>query len=166
MSDDTALSLATEGSTLRLRATGEWVAREAPRLEPLTEGIADKAKDASKIEFDLTGVTRLDTLGAMLLEQARGALEAKGIAVDVKTLDEAQRVLLEEVATHGRAAEAPRPPQNSFVDLLADIGHVIRGVGEDIVGMNAFLGSSSPSSAACSSVGRGCACRPSSPRSS
>jgi phospholipid/cholesterol/gamma-HCH transport system permease protein len=140
MSEESALSLATEGSTLRLRASGEWIAREAPRLEPLAGAVVDEAKGASKILMDLTGVTRLDTLGAMLIEQARDALEAKGIAVEVETADEAQRVLLDEIATHNRTSEPPRPHSSSFVDLLADVGHVIRGVGSDIVNMNAFLG--------------------------
>ena len=76
-------------------------------------------------------------------------------------------VLLEEVATHGRAAEAPRPPQNRFVELLADIGACDsrrrRGHRRH---ERLSRGSSSPSSAACSSAGRGCACRRSSPRSS
>ena len=140
MSDESALSIATEGSVLRVRATGEWIAQEASRLEPLTDGVADKIKGASRVELDLSGVTRLDTLGAVLIDQAREALEAKGAKVEVKPADEAQRVLLEEVSTHARLSEPPRPAYNSFVEILADIGHVIRGVGSDIIGMNAFLG--------------------------
>ena len=105
MSDETALSLANDGSTLRLKAAGEWIAQEAARLEPLTAGVAEKTGGASRVEIDLTGVTRLDTLGAMLLYQTRGALEAKGVKVDVLTGNDKQRILLEEVASHESSLE-------------------------------------------------------------
>jgi phospholipid/cholesterol/gamma-HCH transport system permease protein len=140
MSDETALSLAKDGSTLRLRAAGEWVAHEAPRLEPLTADVAEKTGGASRVEMDLTGVTRLDTLGAMLLFQTRGALEAKGVKVDVLTANDKQRILLEEVASHEGVPETPLRHGSSFVEVLADVGSAIRGVGVDVIGMNAFLG--------------------------
>jgi phospholipid/cholesterol/gamma-HCH transport system permease protein len=140
MGEETALSLATEGSIVRLRASGEWVAQEAARLEPLTAGVADKTANASRVEMDLTGVTRLDTLGAKLLDQTRASLAARGVDVELRTADEAQRVLLEEVAAHGHQPSRPRPHHNNFVDLLADVGSVMRGVGRDIVDINAFLG--------------------------
>jgi phospholipid/cholesterol/gamma-HCH transport system permease protein len=140
MTEDTPLSLASEGSTLRLKATGEWVAREASRLEPLAGKVPQEIEGATKVEMDLTGVTRLDTLGAMLLDQARASLQARGVAVDLTTADEAQRVLMEEVASYGKASEPPRMRTLSLVDLLAEIGATIRSMGRDIIGMNAFLG--------------------------
>src|SRR5689334_9721169 len=140
MSNDTALSLARDGSALRVRATGEWVATEAHRLEPLAGTVADKAAGFSSIEFDLTGVTRLDTLGAMLIDQARQSLSERGATVEVKTGSDAQRILLDEVAANVHAPLKPRPHGNSFVELLADIGMVMRNVVGDIVEMNAFLG--------------------------
>jgi phospholipid/cholesterol/gamma-HCH transport system permease protein len=140
MSDDTALSLAGEGSALRLRATGEWVATEAHRLEPLTGAVTDKAAGASSIEFDLTGVTRLDTLGAMLIDRARQALTQQGATVELKTGSDAQRILIDEVAANSHEPVRPRQVGNSFVELLADIGVVMRNTLGDIVEMNAFLG--------------------------
>ena len=140
MTEDTPLSLASEGSMLRLKATGEWVAREASRLEPLAGKVPQEIEGATKVEMDLTGVTRLDTLGAMLLDQARTSLQARGVAVDLTTADEAQRVLMEEVASYGKATEPPRTRTLSLVDLLAEIGATIRSMGRDVIGMNAFLG--------------------------
>jgi phospholipid/cholesterol/gamma-HCH transport system permease protein len=140
MSEESSLSLAGEGSSLRLRATGEWTAREAKRLEPLAAHVADQAAGASTVELDLSEVTRLDTLGAMLLDQARESLTAHGIKVELKTGDDKQRVLLDEVSSHTRAPVTARPKHSGFVDLLVDIGVVMRGMVNDVVGMNAFLG--------------------------
>ena len=100
MSDDIALLYASDGSRVRLRAAGEWVAREAARLEPLTRSIPGQALGAPSVEIDLTEVTRLDTLGAKLIDQIRGMLTAAGTRVEITTGDEAQRVLLAEIASH------------------------------------------------------------------
>jgi phospholipid/cholesterol/gamma-HCH transport system permease protein len=140
VSDDTALLYASKGSTVRLRAAGEWVAREAARLEPLTRSVPSQALGAPRVELDLTEVTRIDTLGAKLIDQIRAMLTAAGTRVEITTGDDAQRVLLAEVASHRLEPASTRRAHNGFVDLLSEVGQVIRGIGRDVVGMNAFLG--------------------------
>lgn len=148
VADGTVLTVDREGGdgrALRLAAAGEWVAREANRLERLTEeadgqlGGAGLGQDA-RVELDLTGITRLDTVGARLLGGTRQRLEHQGVTVELRTGDEAQRTLMEEVMT--RVAEAPAGPArtNGFVDWLAEVGGVMRGVGSDTVTVVAFLG--------------------------
>jgi phospholipid/cholesterol/gamma-HCH transport system permease protein len=139
-SDDTVLLYASDGSTVRLRAAGEWVAREAARLEPLTRSVPGQALGAPRVEIDLTKVTRIDTLGAKLIDQIRTMLTAAGTQVEITTGDDAQRVLLAEVACHRLEAASARRAHNGFIDLLSEVGQVIRGIGRDVVGMNAFLG--------------------------
>jgi phospholipid/cholesterol/gamma-HCH transport system permease protein len=140
VSDDTVLLYASDGSTVRLRAAGEWVAREAARLEPLTRSVPGQALGAPRVEIDLTGVTRIDTLGAKLIDQIRTMLTAAGTRVEITMGDDAQRVLLAEVASHRLEPASARRAHNGFVDLLSEVGQVIRGIGRDVVGMNAFLG--------------------------
>ncbi|MDQ0473027.1 MlaE family ABC transporter permease [Labrys wisconsinensis] len=140
MSEETDLSLASEGSTLRLRASGEWVAREAGRLEELTGEIAGKAKGAARVDMDISGVTRLDTLGAKLLGEVRERLAGAGSEVELRTADKAQRLLIDEVTAKAHEPLPARPHHNAFIELLVDIGLVIRGVGADIVNLNAFMG--------------------------
>jgi phospholipid/cholesterol/gamma-HCH transport system permease protein len=140
MTNDTALSVATEGTTLRVRASGEWIASEAARLEPLIRSALAEVEGASKVEIDLNGVTRLDTLGAKLLDQIRSDLARRGVEVELNPGDASHRILLDEVAAHSREAPAPPPRRNSFVDLLSDVGGAMRAMVRDIIGMNAFLG--------------------------
>jgi len=140
MNKNTALSVDSEGSLYRLRASGSWIAGEAPELEALTGSIAEQAAGAAKVEIDLTGVTRLDTLGAKVVDRTREDLVARGVHVDLRLADEAQRVLIEEVAAHRREPAEPHPASNAFIDLLADVGGVMRGVLHDVVDINAFTG--------------------------
>jgi phospholipid/cholesterol/gamma-HCH transport system permease protein len=140
MTNDTALSLAKEGTTLRLTASGEWIATEANRLEPLVADALGEVEGAAKVEIDTAGVSRLDTLGAKLIDQMRNDLVLKGVEVSLRVKDPSHRILMDEVASHSREVPPPRPHTNSFVDLLSDIGGAMRSMVDDIIGMNVFLG--------------------------
>lgn len=154
--EDTGLNVDRQGGVLRLTATGEWVAREARHLEALTAAVEEQAQgsaqgkapgkapgegDTRSIELDIAGVTRLDTLGARLLDRTRQHLAQGGATVEVKGANEAQTTLLKEVAERSPDKYKAPAATNSFIDWLADVGTTMREFVADIVGMNAFIGS-------------------------
>ena len=140
MSDEAALRLAPDGQVLRLTATGGWIAQEASHLEELIAGLGDQPRGAARLELDLAGVSQLDTLGAKLLDDLRDHFTAAGLRVELRNASEAQRILLDEVATHRLPVPPQRPEGNAFVDLLAEIGEKVVLMGQDIAGLTAFLG--------------------------
>ena len=140
MSDEAALRLAPDGQVLRLTATGGWIAQEASHLEELIAGLGDQPRGAARLELDLAGVSQLDTLGAKLLDDLRDHFTAAGLRVELRNASEAQRILLDEVATHRLPVQPQRPEGNAFVDLLAEIGEKVVLMGQDIAGLTTFLG--------------------------
>lgn len=140
MAESPPLSLTTANGSTRLTAVGDWTAMRARDLEAIVDGLAADRPISGRAEIDLTGVARLDTLGARLIERLRRDLAARGTAVTVRVRDKTQQVLIDEVAERSSERLPPPPEKNAFVDLLADIGAVIRGVGRDAVEATAFAG--------------------------
>jgi phospholipid/cholesterol/gamma-HCH transport system permease protein len=140
MAESPPLSLTTADGWTRLTAVGEWTAMRAVDLEAVVDAAIVDRPATGRAEIDLTGVNRLDTLGARLIERLRHDLTARGAVVSLRVRDKTQQSLIDEVAERSSERMPPPPDQNAFVDLLADMGAVIRGMGRDVVEATAFAG--------------------------
>lgn len=140
MPSTAALDVKLDGTRLLIAARGRWIAQEAHRLEVFADEALRQGDPIARAEIDLSEITRLDTLGARLLEAVRAGLIARGAEVDYRAASEAQRALLHEVAA--RAGTKPPPPvsTNAVVDWLADMGGAVRETGASVAEMIAFLG--------------------------
>jgi len=125
------------GEQTIVRLSGPWTAPHAEQVEALAGEIVAEA-DHFPLYFDLSGVERLDTLGAWTLDRARHELSVRGQAAFAHASLE-QKILLEEAA-YRDFREEPKPRQSRAVDFLVDVGQSVAGAGKDLVGGVGFLG--------------------------
>jgi phospholipid/cholesterol/gamma-HCH transport system permease protein len=92
-----------------------------------------EALDHAQGDLDLSGLTRLDTAGAYLLQRHAASLRLHGAQAD-------HAALLERVAS-----SMPQPPEQtktpfSFVQILDRTGRMVAGAGRFLVEITAMLG--------------------------
>ena len=123
---------------VRAILSGRWTADQAAMVETLAADIAVEA-DRRRIILDLAAVSRVDTLGAWVLDRTRHELGAKGLSADFVNASPEQRILLDEVAYRG--FQERKPVKSPFaMDFLVDVGRTMAGAGRDLVGGVSFLG--------------------------
>jgi phospholipid/cholesterol/gamma-HCH transport system permease protein len=131
------MTIERTGGETTIRLSGPWTAPHAQRVEALVDEIATET-DHFPVLFDLSGVERLDTLGAWTLGRTRHELSAKGQA-DFANASPEQKILLEEAAYRDFEGE-PKPRHFRTVDFFVDVGQSVAGAGKDLVGGIGFLG--------------------------
>jgi phospholipid/cholesterol/gamma-HCH transport system permease protein len=138
LAQEPQLKIERTGSKVTAMLAGLWTAEHARAIEALVGEIASEA-DRSHLIIDLSGVRRLDTLGAWVLDRTRHELGQNGHASDFVNATQEQEILLNEVAYRG-FQEQPKPKRSRFVDFLVDVGQTVAGAGDDLVRGVAFLG--------------------------
>ena len=128
-----------DAGTLAVALAGSWSADRAPRVEALIAEIGERIAKGASSRLDLSAVTRLDTMGAYVLNRLKLQQEAKGAAVDIVSDRPEHGILLAEVAV--RDHEVPAHPGHfGVVSVLVDIGAAVVSFGRDMVGGAMFLG--------------------------
>ncbi|MFN3688092.1 ABC transporter permease [Salinarimonas sp.] len=122
-----------------LALSGDWTAGFGRALEACGGAIREAGRGRERLVLDLSGIERLDTAGALVVERARRGLAAEGVGVEIATESAAHRILLGEVAR--AELDFERPPRLSpFVDFLVTVGRAMVGAGHDLLRGIAFLG--------------------------
>lgn len=128
-----------DAGTLAVALAGSWSADQAPRLEKLIGEIAGRMPQAAHARLDLSDVTRLDTLGAYVLNRLKSRQERQGASVEIVSRRPEHGILLSEVKVHDE--DVPLHPDHfSVVSVLANVGEAIIRFGRDMVGGAMFLG--------------------------
>lgn len=120
-----------------LTLAGAWTAEFAPVVEESANRILEEK--GKPVLFDLAGVTRLDTLGAWVLDRTRQELGEAGAPADFVNARPEQSILLDEIAYRG-FQPTPAVRRSTFVDFLADMGETVVSAWRDLVGGTSFLG--------------------------
>jgi len=126
-----------DAGTLAVALAGSWSADRAPRIERVIAEITARLPRSARV--DLSGVTRLDTLGAYVLNRLKAHRESEGAAVEFVSNRPEHAILLAEVKVH----DGDKPPphkQIRLIDILVNIGESVIGFGRDMVGGAMFLG--------------------------
>ena len=100
MDSTPAFSIQRSGNDARLVLSGMWTAAHAEAVEEQGDRLLTETGKAGIVTFDTSGVVRLDTLGAWVLDRACAQMRTAGAKADFAGLSEAQRILLHEVAFH------------------------------------------------------------------
>lgn len=111
------ISAESDGDRLVVTAAGRWDVPTVIANESKIDAI--EAGPGSTI-IDMTGVTRLDTVGAIALSRLRDRL-AEGGKAEIKGAHDAQVSLLDEVAK-ADAQPIPQLPKPTNIDRLAILG--------------------------------------------
>jgi phospholipid/cholesterol/gamma-HCH transport system permease protein len=110
----------SRGDTFRMIVGGQWVRREARRLDPLLRTL--DTGQYSKVVFDCGAIERLDTVGAWLLLRTKRSLEHRGVTVEPVNVDPKYRALVHTIDHECRAPPVPQPPKPTFTRQLERIG--------------------------------------------
>jgi phospholipid/cholesterol/gamma-HCH transport system permease protein len=127
------------GEAVRFCLAGSWTIDAASVLETGADDLLREAGGARRATFDLSGVERLDTAGAWLIDRTRRRLAEGGIDTSVDHVRSEYDILLREA--HFRTFETPAKPRPNYVfELLADVGESIVATGKDFYNGVSFLG--------------------------
>ncbi|KQP08027.1 ABC transporter permease [Methylobacterium sp. Leaf99] len=132
---DAADASAPTGGRIALR--GRWTVDQGNAVEAAAAGIFRDAERGAVV-VDLTGVTRLDTLGAWVLERTRADIEAAGGRLAYAGASPEHRILLGEVKLP--PAEPGPAPRGRMIGFLHDLGVRVVGARSDLVTGLAFFG--------------------------
>ena len=136
------LSANWEENQFVLAASGRWDIASAERLGPMLRDRMPGRKGAP-VCLDLSGLTALDTAGALLLDRLIKRLRSQGHVVAVVGARPDLCALLKDVqrAASGAAAKNPAPEEKPPAFPLVDrIGRATISMGQDILSMLNFLG--------------------------
>lgn len=139
MPQDPNFSSEPAQDSVRLRLAGDWTIDASRAIETSADGLVAAAGTMSRAILDLGSVGRLDTAGAWLIGRSQRDLAAKGIETRVERVKPEYAILLEEAHFRDFGVQARRRGLY-IVDLLADIGKGVVGVGRDVLDGIAFLG--------------------------
>lgn len=136
-----SLSTAWAGQQWVLSAAGRWDLGAVQGLEPQLRRV-DPGRAAASICLDLSGMTALDTAGALLIDRLIARLRGQGHSVAVVGARDDLCTLLKEVRRAAAAVSAPQPvePVRPFRDLLERVGHATVTAGREGLALLGFLG--------------------------
>ena len=126
------------GGVLRLSLHGLWTVARAHEAEAMATAIKKTTDSAKNVVLDVSGVERMDTAGAWLIDRARQRLVTKGCIASIEGAHAEQVLLLEKA----KFRTFDRGPKSGlvFITFLADIGAGVIGALKDFFGGMEFLG--------------------------
>jgi phospholipid/cholesterol/gamma-HCH transport system permease protein len=137
--DEPHAAIEASGDAVRAWLTGRWTAEHAAAVEREAAALAAQARHGRRLLVDLSGIDRLDTLGAWVLDRTRYEFGQQGIAADFAGARSEHNILLNEVAYRGFQPE-PVPRSSKFLDIFVDIGRGVVDAGRDFARGISFLG--------------------------
>jgi len=131
------ISVHTQDQRLTVAGRGAWTSEHAGELEQVVDETLSSHASPAGVDFDLAGVERMDTFGALLFERLRRGWSGKGIETTIRGLSPRYKVLLEEMERSGRD---PRPKPRRQEVLLERFGHEVVNTAEDALALLNFIG--------------------------
>jgi phospholipid/cholesterol/gamma-HCH transport system permease protein len=126
------------GGVLRVLAGGEWIVRDAARLDK--ELGAFRLDDAPEAVIDGSAITKLDSSGGWLLVRTKRAIEAAGKRVSSFTLPEVYSPLIDTIEKEHTAPPVVIERRHGLLPLLDRIGRATVATGSQGYRMLGYLG--------------------------
>ena len=139
MAADPDFSTEPSAAGLRLRLSGLWTIGASRRLEEGARRLVASGAGAGHVTFDLSGVERMDTAGAWVIDRSRAELAQAGVQTDIAAGQPEHDVLLGE-ARYRSFPNGGRRRDPIGTGLLADIGETVVDAGRDMLDGVAFFG--------------------------
>lgn len=134
-----SLERIARGEGLALCASGAWTARFAPALERLVTEAEKIGETKSNVFIDVSGISRLDTFGAWLIERMRRNLGQDGTEARIAGLSTNYASLVDEVRQVGDTGPAPRRG-GSLRAPIERLGRTMYAFFDDIVALISMMG--------------------------
>lgn len=139
--DDThrpRVDLGERDGALLCTLSGTWTTRTVADVDSEMRK-AERRSSGQALVVDLSGIEKLDTAGAWLIDRLVSAYERQGSQVRVAGQSDAAAILLEAVGeiSRGKTDAAPEPPANIMIRFLETVGRGVYSMRDDfIAGMN------------------------------
>jgi phospholipid/cholesterol/gamma-HCH transport system permease protein len=124
---------------LSLRAAGAWTAPFAPVLEKLVAEAEKLAGSATEVLIDVSGVSRLDTFGAWLIERLRRSFTQGSVEARIDGLSDNYSGLVDEVRRVSTAS-ADEATKVTITGMLEQIGRAVARVFGTVAAIVDMLG--------------------------
>lgn len=134
------LKSTADGTRLALSGAGDWTALEANRLEQDIVATERGAADVTRVDIDMSGVKRLDTFGAWLLERLVRGWKARGAQTQVTGLAPDFQTLIDEVSGAGQKETQAAPRAGKLSEGISAIGYSVATAGSSFVSIVHMLG--------------------------
>lgn len=121
------------------RLTGAWTTQWARQIEAAIDKAFSAHSGPSRLDFDLTDVTALDTVGAFLLARRRDGM-GQGVQTSIAGATEAQEALLSHVNAIDPHAPVPMSRLPWLLRPFDRLGHMTADALGDVVTIHAVLG--------------------------
>ncbi len=139
MANASLLDVTPTDGRLMVVGRGLWTSDRADDLEHLVDEATSTHPRAGNVDIDLSGIERMDTFGALLLERLRRAWAVDGVEPEVRGLKRRYRVLLEEMK---RTGLEPQPPVRPHDSILERVGREVVSISIDAMALLNFIGAS------------------------
>jgi phospholipid/cholesterol/gamma-HCH transport system permease protein len=126
-------------NALSLRAAGAWTAPFAPVLEKLVAEAEKLAGSATEVLIDVSGVSRLDTFGAWLIERLRRSFTQGSVEARIDGLSDNYSGLVDEVRRVSTAS-ADEATKVTITGMLEQIGRAVARVFGTVAAIVDMLG--------------------------
>jgi phospholipid/cholesterol/gamma-HCH transport system permease protein len=137
--NEPGLERSSQDDTLSLRASGAWVTPFATSLEQLVLSAERSAGKHGHVVIDVSAVSKIDTLGAWLIERMRRNLVVEGGRGTVEGHPSIKGGLFDEVRSTETIEKAPPSPSMPLA-LLDHVGRGVVGSGAALLGLAALMG--------------------------
>ena len=122
-----------------LSLAGAWIIAAGRALETSAASVTSAAQGAKNAVIDLTGIERMDTAGAWVIDRARTELVGEGIQAAYRGARPEHAILLKEAGY--RPLDPPKQVRTShLMVLLAAVGETVYDAGLDLVDIVDYLG--------------------------
>lgn len=135
------VSLREEDGVTICSLSGQWTTRTVGQVDAAMHRVETRSA-AGPMEIDLSGVERMDTAGAWLVERLIDANKARGVATSLTGQSKAAAILLDEVERSAQPPDGPLRPKQPFflVQFLETVGRGVYSVRDDFVSAMFILG--------------------------
>ena len=134
------LKVETFDEGLVLTPLGSWTASTGDALQHRVGELDLGAASGGRVAIDMSGVERLDTVGAILIDRMRSAAEAAGASAEYHQIRPQHERLIEALRERKDIKPAPRPRRGGPLVLVEKLGENVCEIGDDISRGLGFLG--------------------------
>ncbi|MBU2148245.1 MAG: ABC transporter permease [Alphaproteobacteria bacterium] len=138
---DPKVSVHDSDGHLTCALSGNWTTRRVARVDRTMRDIADKLATGGLV-LDLSGIGRMDTAGAWLIERLIVDARARGVETRLEGQNEVATILLDAVreAAENRDGQPRKPEAGVFVRFFMTVGERVYEMRDDFMAAMNILG--------------------------
>jgi phospholipid/cholesterol/gamma-HCH transport system permease protein len=134
--------VATEGdASLSFALSGIWTTQTVALVDAQMREIEARI-DGRPVEIEASGITRIDTAGAWLIERLLAAGEGRGSEIRLHGQNQATSILLDAVREASRSPDDAKPARspNALIRVLEGVGRNVYAMRDDFLAAMNILG--------------------------